>query len=136
MIRSALIISLVGLVTGCAGSMHGVFRESGEQVSVSRYAGLCLDSLLVTLPDGETFIGYVTVPENERETDPFCVSRYPNAPASSSVVSDGHASEDILFSDRLNMMRCELRFQKPGRWDAASGIGVCRLSDSRIIDVQ
>jgi len=135
-IKSVLILSWVTLIAGCSGSMNGVLRESGEQVSFSRYAGLCLDSLQVTLPDGETFIGYITIPESDGEVDPFCLSPYQEKSPPGAAVSAGKGSDSVLFSDRLNMMRCELTFQKSGRWSAANGEGICRLSDSRVIDVQ
>jgi len=135
-IRFISMISVVVLSVGCSGSINGVLRGSGEQASVSLYSGLCLDSLQVTLPDGETFIGYISVTESDGEADPFCVSRYQKVTSSSSVISDGHDADSILFGDRLNMMRCELSFQEPGRWGPASGTGVCRLSDGRTIDVQ
>ena len=136
MVQFVSIISLVGLIAGCSGSMSGVLRNSGEQVSISHYGGLCLDSLQVTLPDGETFIGYIAAPESDGEVDSFCVSPYQKATSYSSGPSNSGGSDSILFSDRLNMMRCELSFQDSRRWRSASGAGVCRLSDSRIIDVQ
>ena len=136
MIKFISMISVVVLSAGCSGSMNGVLRGSGEQVSLSRYSGLCLDSLQVTLPDGETFIGYIAATESDGEADPFCVSRYQKVTSSGSLIGDGRDADSILFGDRLNMMRCELSFQEPGRWGPASGTGVCRLSDGRTIDVQ
>jgi hypothetical protein len=133
--QSISVISLVALIAGCSGGMNGVLRGSGEQVSVASYAGLCLDSLQITLPDGETFIGYIPTPEGDGEADPFCVSPYEVA-SSGSFGSGGEDPDSILFSDRLNMMRCEINFRKPGRWGAAGGSGICQLSDSRVIDVK
>jgi hypothetical protein len=135
-IKPASVISLAALIAGCSGSMNGVLRGSGEQVSVSSYSGLCLDSLQITLPDGEIFIGYITAPESDGEVDSFCVPRYQKVTSSSSVVSDAHGYENILFSDQLDMMRCDLSFREAGWWSAPGGAGVCTLSDSRIIDVQ
>lgn len=123
-------------MAGCSGNMNGVLRGSGEHVSISRYAGLCLDSMQVTLPDGETFIGYITPAESDARVDPFCVSPYQEMSSPDSVAGDSGVSDSILFGDRLNMMRCELSFRKSGRWGTASGAGMCRLLDSRVIDVQ
>lgn len=136
MVRLVITVSLIALFVGCSGSMNGVLRGSGEQVSFSRYGGLCLDSLQVTLPDGETFIGYIATPESQEEVDPFCQSPYKKVTSSSPMVSDSGDTDSILFSDRLNTMRCELSFGDSSRWRSASGTGVCRLSDNRIIDVQ
>jgi len=130
-----LLLSLLALVAGCSGSMQGVLRESGEEVSVASYKGLCLDSLLITLPDGETFIGYITAPAGGEAQDPACVVRYGTLSAPGAVASAGSDPESVLFSDRMNMMRCELTVSASSRWRAASGTGTCRLPDSRAIDV-
>ena len=81
MFRPVSIVALVTLIAGCSGNMNGVLRGSGEHVSISRYAGLCLDSLQVTLPDGETFIGYITPAESDGKVDPFCVSPFQEKPS-------------------------------------------------------
>lgn len=135
MFQHMLLLSLLALIAGCSGNMHGVLRERGEEVSVASYKGLCLDSLQITLPDGETYIGYITAPAGEGELDPECVVRYGTFSSSGGVADAGSNPESVLFSDRMNMMRCELTVSGSGRWRAASGTGTCRLPDSRAIDV-
>jgi hypothetical protein len=116
--------------------MSGTLKRSGEKVSVSSYRGLCLDSLQVTLPNGETFVGYINVPESDAQEDSFCVPRFQKVASSAAVVSDGQGYDSMLSGDRLDTMRCDMDFQETRWWWPPSGTGVCTLPDSRIIEIQ
>ena len=123
-IRTALVALLFGYLSGCSGSFTGVLRDSGEQVSFSRYAGLCLDSIMVTLPDGETFIGYLY---DTKESDTRCeVGSYLGAPGTYSV----------LYGNRFNMMYCDFRAARSDVASVSDTAGLCKLSDSRTISVK
>jgi hypothetical protein len=116
-IPSGLIALLTACLSGCAGSFNGVLNDSGEQVSFSRYPGLCLDSVMVTLPDGETFIGFLG---GEAEPDGDCkIASEPRAPYPYSV----------LYGSRINMMVCDYRAAQ----DKPDQAGLCKVSDGRTI---
>ncbi len=136
MIRFVSILSLMALFAGCSGGMSGTLKGSDEKVSVSSYRGLCLDSLQVTLPDGETFIGYINVPESQAQEDSFCVPRFQKVTSYAAVFSDGYGYDSMLFGDRLDTMRCDIDFQEARWWWPPSGTGVCTLPDSRVIEIQ
>lgn len=121
-IRTGLIALLTGYLSGCSSTFTGVLAGSGEQVTFSRYDGLCLDSIMVTLPDGETFIGYLhdTTESNARCTV-GTLSGSPNA-------------YSMLYGSRINSMYCDFQAVQP---DTTAGVpdstGLCKLSDSRTI---
>jgi hypothetical protein len=120
-IRTALIALLSGYLSGCSSTFTGVLRDSGEEVSFSRYAGLCLDSIMVTLPDGETFIGYLYA---AKEADARCkVGSHVGSPDAYSV----------LYGNRINMMYCDFQASQPDTASVRGATGVCKLSDSRTI---
>jgi hypothetical protein len=121
-IRTGLLALLTGYLSGCSSTFTGVLAGSGEQVTFSRYAGLCLDSIMVTLPDGETFIGYL---HGTTEPDARCtvgtLGGYPNP-------------YSMLYGTRINSMYCNFQAVPA---DATAGApdstGRCKLSDSRTI---
>lgn len=116
-IRTGLIALLTGYLAGCSSTFTGVLAGSGEQVSFSRYAGLCLDSVMVTLPDGETFIGYLP---DTTESDVRCkVGAHRGSPKAYSM----------LYGDRINTMYCDFQAVQP----EAGSTGLCKLSDSGTI---
>jgi hypothetical protein len=120
-IPSGLIALLAGYLSGCSSSFTGVLAGSGEQVSFSRYAGLCLDSVMVTLPDGETFIGYLP---DTTESDTRC--RIGTLSGSANAYS-------MLYGDRINTMYCDFQAVQPDTAGVPGSTGICRLSDSRTI---
>lgn len=120
-IRSGLIALLTGYLSGCSSTFNGVLADSGEQVSFARYAGLCLDSLMVTLPDGETFIGYL---HDATESDVRC-----------KVGSRAGAADrySVLYGSRINMMYCDFQAPQPDAASVPGATGLCKLPDSRTI---
>jgi hypothetical protein len=120
-IRTGLIALLTGYLSGCSTTFNGVLAGSGEQVSFSRYAGLCLDSLMVTLPDGETFIGYL---HDATESDVRC-----------KVGSRVGAADQytVLYGSRINMMYCDFQAAQPDTASVPGATGLCKLPDSRTI---
>ena len=114
-IRSGLIALLAGYLSACSSTFTGVIDGSGEQVSFSRYAGLCLDSIIVTLPDGETFVGYLY---DTTKSDARCKV---------GTHAESTNAYSMLYGNRINTMYCEFQATQPG------SSGLCKLSDSRTI---
>lgn len=48
-----LIVVICLTLSGCAGTMNGMIRGSGEPISISYTQGMQHDNLQVTMPDGE-----------------------------------------------------------------------------------
>lgn len=119
-IRTGLIALLSGYLSGCASTFSGVLAGSGEQVSFSRYTGLCLDSVMVTLPDGETFVGYLP---GSREHGTRCEVGALDGPPN---------AYSMLYGDRINTMYCNFQAAQDTTAGSSSA-GLCKLSDSRTI---
>ncbi len=120
-IRTGLIALLSGYLSGCSGTFTGVLAGSGEQVSFSRYAGICLDNVMVTLPDGETFIGYLPA---TTESDERCRIGPPGGSPD---------TYSMLNGNRINTMYCDFQAVPPDSAGSAGSTGLCRLSDGRSI---
>jgi len=123
-IRAGLIALLTGYLSACSSTFTGVLAGSGEQVSFSRYAGLCLDSIMVTLPDGETFIGSLP---GTTDSDTRCkvgaLGGSPNA-------------YSMLYGNRINTMYCDFQAVQPDTAGVPDSASLCKLSDSRTIVLQ
>ena len=120
-IRTGLIALLAGYLSGCASTFSGVLADSGEQVSFSRYTGLCLDSVMVTLPDGETFVGYLP---GAREPGTRCQAGASGGPPK---------GNSMLYGDRINTMYCSFQAVQPDTTGESPSAGLCKVSDSRTI---
>lgn len=114
------LIALVGgCLSGCSSTFNGVLEDSGQPVEFSRYAGLCLDTVMVTLPDGETFAGYL---DPVGEPDEFCRVGWRAAAA---------GQDSALYGTRINMMTCDLHSMQANT--GSGDPGRCILSDGRTI---
>jgi hypothetical protein len=120
-IRTGLITLLAGYLSGCASTFTGVLAGSGEKVTFSRYDGLCLDSIMVTLPDGETFIGYLNEPGQ------------PDAQCKVGYDTGASGAYSVLYGTRINMMVCDFQATQPETAGVPDSGGLCKLSDSRTI---
>ena len=121
-IRTGLIALFTGFLSGCSSTFTGTLSGSGEPVTFSRYGGLCLDSIVVTLPDGETFIGYL------HDT---------SEPTSRCTVGTRSGSLNpysMLYGNRINSMYCDFQAgQSDTQAEAPDSTGLCKLSDNRTI---
>jgi len=89
--------------------------DTDQEFSFSRHDGLCFDSVSVTLPDGETFIGFLNA---SLSSDKRCTT--PGYPVSKDTL-------DVLFGDRVNMMACQFSNE------SSDSSRRCELSDGRTI---
>lgn len=138
-------LSLLLILTGCAGTMQGMIRGSGQLVSINYEQAMSHDNLRVSLPDGEAFIGKAvqvgnSVSIGQSFGSVFGVSSSGRTFAAASsgfgVVSTFTGNvEAVLFGSRGRSMQCRLRYADSSGFTTAGGVGVCETSDGKVIDV-
>ena len=112
-------------LAGCAGTMHGVVRGTGEAVVIEVSEAANHGDLTVRLPDGELFKGKaVTIPESTGDRQ-----SHANRPAAR------RRFEAVLFGDRGRTMYCQFRYAGQGESVWLGVTGRCETSDAMLIDV-
>ena len=130
MYKKFILIFILASLVGCAGTMNGMIRSSGDRISIKYEQGISHDSLEVTLPDGEIFKGKVVMVGSS--------TSFVHGNNSSFAVVETYTGNvvGVLFGDRGHTMRCKFQYADSGGLTSAGGIGLCETSDNRVIDVQ
>lgn len=141
-----LSLFIVILLAGCTGTMGGMLRDSGERVSFSYKMQFNDDALFVTLPDGEHFEGKAVMVGNTKSTEyrsgnstskSTSGEKTRERSAERSVVDTSTSTfQATLFGDRKHTMSCKLHYADTSGVIASGGIGVCEVSDGRVVDLQ
>ncbi len=129
----AFIAVFLALMTACSGTMQGVVRKDARRV-VFDYSDSKIGTadVQVVMPEGEHFEGRV-----ERGTDR-------TRPNSSSTISTdrfeavetfGGNADAVLSGNRGNIMKCRFHLTDIIIGFSSHGIGICQLSDGRVIDI-
>jgi hypothetical protein len=143
--RHLVLLFVAVLVTGCAGTMQGMVRGTGQIVQINYDQALAHDNLKVVLPDGETFIGKAVQVGNSLSIGSAFGSG--TAITSRGQVVSGMASgfgvvstfsgnvQAVMFGNRGRSMQCRLKYADSSGFTSAGGVGVCETSDGKVIDV-
>ncbi len=129
------------ILSGCAGTMQGMMRTSGEVVRFDfTETGMAHGTLKVVLVDGEQFQGKHVYQSSVSVGSGFGTAWSGSATASASafgaVSTFSGNNEAVLFGDRGHTMRCRFRIADPVIGMTSGGVGLCQVSDGRVIDVQ
>jgi hypothetical protein len=124
---------IFAVLAACSGTMQGVVRKDARRV-VFDYSDWKIGTadVQVVMPEGERFEGRV-----ERGTD----RTRPNS--SSSIITDrfeavetfGGNADAVLSGNRGNIMKCRFHLTDVIIGFSGHGIGICQLSDGRVIDI-
>ena len=120
------------MLHGCAGTMNGMVRNSGERVAISYQQGIAHDYLVVVMPDGENFTGKAVMVGRSSS-----IGWGSTGTTSAFGVVQTYTGNmwAVLFGDRNNTMQCKLQYSDSSGMTSAGGIGLCETSDGRLIDV-
>lgn len=120
------------VLTGCAGTMQGVVRDSGKKIVFNYTQGMETDTL-TTLIDEENFKGKAVM----RNSSSFTGNAI-NSDGSNSVIFGNTTTGDIvakLMGDKGSVLNCDLQYADSSGFTTSGGVGTCKHSDGRIIDV-
>ena len=140
------ILGISMLLMGCSGTMNGMLRNDGTRVAISYEQGIDHDKLSVTMPDGEVFTGKVVMVG----ASSGIVSGFGSASAYSSTGNHAYGNgstfgiintytgnmQGVLFGNKGHTMRCKFQYADKSGFTTSGGVGLCEISDNRVIDIQ
>lgn len=130
-VRSITCAVLVASVAGCGGTMQGIIRGEGTPVQFQFEQGLYRDFYTATIY-GENFSGQAV---DAGATNSFG-NVYTTGGIGSVVTSTSSGNfVAVMFGDRGSSMRCQMNYADSTGFTSLGGVGICRMSNGRIIDV-
>ena len=132
---------VVAAVYGCSGTMQGIVQPG--RITATFYfeeTGMGHGTLRTTLPDGERCQVKHVYQSSTAFGTGYGTARSGPATASASSFSMVEAYsrnvEAVLFGDRSHTLKCRFRVADTFTGMTSGGIGVCQVSEGRVIDVQ
>ena len=122
------VISALGLLIGCSGTMQGVIRGEGTRVPFQYEQGMDRDFYTATV-SGESFKGQA-VPADARTG---IATSFSGDTLIVNTTSGNFVA--TLFGNKGSTMRCNMNYADSSGFTTAGGVGVCQHSDGRVIDV-
>lgn len=118
------------VLVACSGTMTGQIRGTGEKVQFNYEQGL--DHDIYTAVIGEEMFSGKAIMDGS--------SSYQATTMDSSFtqifgVATTNRFVAVLLGNKGNSLNCQMRYADSGGFTTSGGVGVCRHSDSRIIDV-
>jgi len=126
---------IVLLLSGCAGTMNGMVRNTGDSVTITYQQGMEHDDLQVVMPDGEIFKGKAVMVGRSSGIGWGFGGASATSPAFSIVESYTGSMQAVLFGDRKHTMRCKFQYADSSGFTTSGGVGHCETSDGRVVDV-
>lgn len=121
-------VVLILAISACSGTMQGVTRGTGEAVRFSYQQGMDSDTLTAVIGN-ETFQGKAVM----RGRQSISATTWSgDAIFGSSSTGDAVA---VLIGSRGSSLSCQLQYADASGMTTSGGVGVCRHSDGRVIDV-
>lgn len=118
---------LMATLVACAGTMQGTVRGTGQPVSFAYEQGMSSDSLTAEI-DGEAFAGKAVM----RGASTTVATIGTSTLIGSSYTGDFVAT---LIGNRGSTLSCQLQYADSSGYTTAGGVGVCKHSDGRVIDI-
>ena len=133
------VLCAVAILGGCAGSMEGVVRETGQPMQFQYEQGMSSDSITAVLGD-ETFKGKAVMDGATTSVGTGFGSTqfgYNTVSSTVTVVDSTYTGNfvAVLFGSKGSTMNCQLRYADSSGFTSFGGVGVCKHSDGRVIDV-
>ncbi|PID36671.1 MAG: hypothetical protein CR993_03325 [Rhodobacterales bacterium] len=131
--KSTFITLVILSMTGCAssGTMQGIIRGKGTPVQFQYEQGLDRD-FYTTVIGNEKFSG--------QAVNSGAVSGFGNiyTPGGVNTVITYATSGNfiaVMMGDKGSSMRCEMTYADSSGYTPMGGVGICRVSDGRVIDI-
>ena len=128
---------LVTMTVGCSGQIDGVIRRDAKRIEITYTASrLTAAELTAVLPNGEQFRGKAE--SLDRTQDALETASTASSLQSGSfeaVQSFPGNSKATLSGNRGNVIKCRFKITDAIIGFSSGGVGICQVSDGRIIDV-
>lgn len=132
-------ITLLAALSACGGTMKGAVRGTGQPVQFTYEQGMSSDTLTAII-DGETFQGKAVMrgATSTVGTGFGTVQSGGTSAFGTTTVFGSTTTGDMvatLLGNRGSSLNCELQYADSSGFTTAGGVGVCRHSDGRMIDI-
>ena len=124
-------ISMV-VLSACSGTMNGVIRGDGTKIDIAFEEGMNASTLSSNI-DGELFTGKAVLADQSSFTGTSFDSDFDSTTIFGSTTT-GRAAATLLGT-RGSTLTCRLQYASPDGLIGLGGVGVCKHSDGRTIDV-
>ncbi|MCE2523762.1 MAG: hypothetical protein J4F49_11200 [Rhodobacteraceae bacterium] len=124
--------SAIAFLVACSGTMDGLIREEGTRVTFQYEQEFDRDIYSTTI-DGESFKGQAVHADAVSSVGYGVSSDGIIVPVFSSSTSGNLVA--VLFGDNGSTMRCNMNYADSSGFTPSGGVGICRHSDGRVIDI-
>ncbi len=131
---------LLLILTGCesTGSIQGV-STGGSNVSFEYTQDIFANDgkLTVNMPDGEVFNGKFVQQSSSKSGSTWSIGESSNDDAFllGDSTTTSSKTQALLIGNRGNSMKCQFQFSDPSFGIDGGGIGSCKISDGREINL-
>lgn len=129
--RKYVVLASALFLFGCGGTMTGVVRGTGAPVRIQYEQGMDRDIYTATI-DGEHFKGNAV---HADARSGFGTAYHNGASVNVFTTSSSGNIVAVLIGDRGSSMRCQMHYADSSGFTSMGGVGLCKLSDGRLIDV-
>jgi hypothetical protein len=139
MVIRILLSCVVFAISACSGEMQGRVRGSGESVKFTYEQGLDSD-MYTALIGSETFKGRAVMDGATSSFGTGFGTTFVNGQAYSgttqiySQTTTGNFVA-VLLGDKGSSLQCQMRYADSSGFTTSGGVGLCKHSDGRVIDV-
>lgn len=131
LLKKSLAFSVVLAVAACSGTMTAVVRGEPTPVQFQYEQGMDRDFYTAEL-DGETFSGHAI---DAGATSGFG-SVFTSGGAGTIFTSTSSGNfVAVLLGNKGSSMRCQMNYADSSGFTSFGGVGICQVSDGRVIDV-
>lgn len=130
-IKNTFHIACLLVLAGCSGNMQGVIRGDGTPVQFQYEQGMDRDFYTAQV-DGENFSGQAIDAGASTGVGSFYTG-YGMATIVTTTYSGNMVA--VLMGDRGSSMRCNMTYADSSGLTNMGGVGICQMSDGRVIDV-
>ncbi|WP_372603336.1 hypothetical protein [Actibacterium sp.] len=138
-VKVVLAFLLVTMLAACSGTMQGSVRGTGQPVIFNYEQGMSSDTLTAVI-DGETFHGKAVMRGATSTVGTGFGTAYAGGTSAygTSTIFGTTTTGDVvatLLGSRGSSLNCDLQYADSSGYTTAGGVGVCRHSDGRVIDI-
>ena len=132
---------LIVLLSACSGKMQGIVQQGGESVRFEfKDTTLGYGKIKAILLNGETFKGKFIEESSSSSGTGFGTTWSGGTTIYGTTfgVVESYTGNinAVLFGNKKHTMKCKFRVSDPNIGLPSGGVGVCQISDGRVIDVQ
>jgi hypothetical protein len=115
--------------------MVGTVRGTGQPIKIQYEQGMSSDSLSTNI-DGEAFAGRAVLADSRAGFGTaYSVGEFGSGVIPVYTTSSSGTAMATLLGSRGSSLQCQLQYADPTGETTSGGVGICKHSDGRLIDV-